>query len=112
MGDPRFGNPGGERDHRQRGAVDDGLSPTSGGDGPESPGGAGREVRRAPVPRGVKTQIHPEGCHDDSVPASDTARDNINRFTMPKDARDLMLATVMAISVLTSLWLWSKLHDA
>jgi C4-dicarboxylate transporter len=49
---------------------------------------------------------------DDSVKASESAHININRFTFSKDARDLILATVTAISVLTSLWLWSKLHDA
>jgi hypothetical protein len=56
--------------------------------------------------------IHPEDCTDESVQASESAHVNINRFTFSKDARDLILATVTAISVLTSLWLWSKLHDA
>lgn len=58
------------------------------------------------------TQIHPERCSDDSVTASESAHVNINRFTLSKDARDYILASVTAISVLTSLWLWSKLHDA
>jgi hypothetical protein len=56
--------------------------------------------------------LHPERCNDESVQASESAHVNINRFTFSKDARDLILATVTAISVLTSLWLWSKLHDA
>ncbi len=56
--------------------------------------------------------MHPERCSDDSVQASESAHVNINRFTFSKDARDLILAIVTAISVLTSLWLWSKLHDA
>ena len=56
------------------------------------------------------TQIHPEHC--DSLQVEAGANVNVNRFTLPKDARDLILATVTALSVLTSLWLWSKLHDA
>lgn len=57
------------------------------------------------------TQIHPERCHDDSV-THNTAPVQITRFTLPKDARDLIVATVCALSVLTNIWLWSKLHDA
>ncbi len=49
---------------------------------------------------------------DQSTHACDNAHISINRFTLPKDARDLILATVTALSVMTSLWLWSKLHDA
>jgi C4-dicarboxylate transporter len=58
------------------------------------------------------TQLHPENCSDDSVQASNQAHVNINRFTLPKQSRELILATITAFSVLTSLWLWSKLHDA
>jgi hypothetical protein len=58
------------------------------------------------------TQIHPDHCSDDSVHAEAHANVNVNRFTFSKDARDLILATVTALSVMTSLWLWSKLHDA
>ena len=52
--------------------------------------------------KSVGAQIH----------AAEHANVNVNRFVFSKDVRDLILATVTAISVLTSLWLWSKLHDA
>jgi hypothetical protein len=56
--------------------------------------------------------LHPEYCTDDSVQASESAHVNINRFTLPKQSRELFLGTVTALSIMTSLWLWSKLHDA
>lgn len=37
---------------------------------------------------------------------------NVNKFTLPKDPREIMVAVVMAASIITSLVLWSKLHDA
>ena len=37
---------------------------------------------------------------------------NVNKFTLPKDAREIIVSVVMAIAVITSLVLWSKLHDA
>lgn len=57
------------------------------------------------------TQIHPEHCSDESV-TGNTAPVQITRFTLPKDARELIIAVVIALSLLTNLWLWSKLHDA
>ena len=49
---------------------------------------------------------------DDSITAHENSHVNVNRFTLPKDARDLILATITALSIITSLWLWGKLHDA
>lgn len=37
---------------------------------------------------------------------------NVNRFTLPKDPRELIIAIILAMSVLTNLYLWSKVHDA
>jgi hypothetical protein len=49
---------------------------------------------------------------DDSMHVEANANVNVNRFTLAKDARDLILSTVTALSMLTSVYLWSKLHDA
>lgn len=37
---------------------------------------------------------------------------NVNRFTLPKDARDLIVATVMAACLITIVILGALLHDA
>lgn len=50
-------------------------------------------------------------CSDDSVHGN-SAPVQITRFSLPKDAREILISVVMAASVLTSLVLWSKLHDA
>jgi hypothetical protein len=50
-------------------------------------------------------------CSDDSVHGN-SAPVQITRLHLPKDVRELLISTVAAISVLTSLYLWSKLHDA
>jgi len=56
--------------------------------------------------------MHNERSADETITAHENALVNVNRFTLPKDARDLILAVMTALSVMTSLWLWSKLHDA
>jgi len=56
--------------------------------------------------------IHPEHSNNEQVTAHPGANVNVNRFTFSKDARDLIIAVVVAASLLTNLWLWSKLHDA
>lgn len=48
---------------------------------------------------------------DDSVHGNH-APVQITRFSLPKDAREIIVSVVMAVAVLTSLVLWSKLHDA
>lgn len=56
--------------------------------------------------------IRNENSPDESIEAHPGAHVSVNRFTLPKDARDLIVATVTALSLLTNLWLWGKLHDA
>ena len=56
--------------------------------------------------------MHAEQSPDESITAHQSANVASVRFTLPKDTRDLILAVILAFSVLTNLWLWSKLHDA
>lgn len=56
--------------------------------------------------------LHNEHSADETVTAHEGANVNVTRFTLPKDARDLILAVMTALSIMTSLWLWSKLRDA
>jgi hypothetical protein len=49
---------------------------------------------------------------DERVTGSDNAHININRLTLPKDARDIIVATVMAAAILTIVILAFLLHDA
>jgi hypothetical protein len=58
------------------------------------------------------TQIHPERCSDDSVNVASHANVNVNRFTLPKDARDLILAIVMSASLIALVIVSYLLHDA
>lgn len=55
---------------------------------------------------------HNEHSGNEGITAGQGAHVNVNRFTLPKDARDLIIATILAFSVLTNIWLWVKLHDA
>lgn len=57
------------------------------------------------------TPMHAEQSPDESV-HSNTAPVQITRFTLPKDARELILAVVMAASLLAILILSYLLHDA
>lgn len=56
--------------------------------------------------------MHAEQSPDESISAAAGSHVNVNRFTLPKDARELIVAVILAFSVLTNLWLWGKLHDA
>jgi len=58
------------------------------------------------------TQLHPVRCTDDSITAHQNSHVSSFRLTIPKDARELIISVILALSVLTNLWLWSKLHDA
>lgn len=49
---------------------------------------------------------------NESVTAHPNSNVNVNRFTLPKDARELIVAIILAISVMTNLWMWQKIHDA
>jgi len=48
----------------------------------------------------------------DPIDARGGGNVNVNRFTLPKDPRELIIAVILAISLLTNLWLWQKIHDA
>jgi hypothetical protein len=56
--------------------------------------------------------VNSKQCSDESITAHESAHVQSMRVTLPKEARELVIAVAMAISVITSLWLWSKLHDA
>lgn len=56
--------------------------------------------------------IHPENSNNDNVNAAEGANVNVTRFTLPKDARDLILATVMSTAVITIVILGFLLQDA
>lgn len=60
----------------------------------------------------MKNVLNPDHCTDDSVTAHPGSNVNVNRFTLPKDARELIVAVILSLSLLTNLWLWGKLHDA
>lgn len=49
---------------------------------------------------------------DESVHVGARANVNVNRFTLPKDARDLIVATVMAASLIALVIESYLLHDA
>lgn len=53
----------------------------------------------------------PTNSRDESI-TSNTAPVQSVRFTLPKDPRELIIAVILAASVLTNLYLWSKVHDA
>lgn len=54
---------------------------------------------------------HVEGSPDESV-SGNTAPVQIVRFSLPKETRELLIAVILAASILTNWLLWSKLHDA
>jgi hypothetical protein len=48
----------------------------------------------------------------ESMHVEANANVNVNRFTLPKDARDLIVATVTAASLLLNVWLINKAFNA
>jgi len=67
----------------------------------------GTESQRVKAPT-----VNSRECPDESITAHEHSHVQNMRVTLPKEARELMVSVAMAISVITSLWLWSKLHDA
>ncbi len=55
---------------------------------------------------------HLENSPDESVTAHPGSHVNVNKFTLPKDAREIIVSTIAAAAAITCLVLWSKLHDA
>lgn len=58
------------------------------------------------------TPMHAEHSPNESVHGAPHGNVNVNRFTFSKDARDLIVATVMALSIITIVILGYLLHDA
>lgn len=56
--------------------------------------------------------LHNEHSADETITAHENSHVNVNRFTLPKDARELIVAVILSLSLLTNLLLWGKLHDA
>lgn len=48
---------------------------------------------------------------DESVKGSENAHININRFTLPKDPRELIVALILSVSILVNVALWFALRD-
>ena len=48
------------------------------------------------------SQIHPEYSPDESIRAEPHSHVNVNRFTLPKDTRELIVATLLALSILVN----------
>src|SRR6185503_1885020 len=73
-------------------------------------GESGGEDRRTEVPRPVRmgstTSSPDESVKDNTAPVQ------IVRLSLPKETRELIIAIVMAASVITNFVLWGKLHDA
>jgi len=55
---------------------------------------------------------HIEGSPDERQHAERAGQNTSVRLTLPVSARELVVAIICAVSILTSLALWSKLHDA
>lgn len=53
-----------------------------------------------------------QDSQSESMHVESHANVNVNRFTLPKDARELIVAIILSLSVLTNLYLWGKVHDA
>lgn len=60
----------------------------------------------------MTTQIHPENSPNEGVHAEAGSHVNVNRFSLPQGSRDLIIAVVMAASLLTILIESYLLHDA
>jgi hypothetical protein len=48
------------------------------------------------------TVLHPDHCSDDSMHVAENANVNVNRFTLPKDPREIMVAVVLALSIMVN----------
>ena len=53
-----------------------------------------------------------EQCTDETMHVASHANVNVNRFTLPKDPRELMIAVVVAASMLVNIWLFNKAFSA
>ncbi len=52
----------------------------------------------------MTTQEHLENSPDESVNVSAHANVNVNRFTLPKDPREIIVAAILSLSIMVNLW--------
>lgn len=57
------------------------------------------------------TIMHNEESPNESINGN-SAPVQVVRFQLPKETRDLIIAAILALSVLTNWLLWTKYHDA
>jgi hypothetical protein len=50
--------------------------------------------------------------NDESVHVEANANVNVNRFTLPKDPREIMVAVVLALSIFVNVWCLNVIHEA
>lgn len=50
------------------------------------------------------TQVHPEHSPDESVHGAPHGNVNVNRVTVSKDTKMLILGTLLALSIVVNLW--------
>lgn len=55
-------------------------------------------------------QVHPEHSPNESMHVESHANVNVNRFTLPKDPRELVTATLLALSILVNVALFLQLR--
>jgi hypothetical protein len=57
------------------------------------------------------TTLHPEHSQNDSMHVEANANVNVNRFTLPKDPREIIVAVVLALSIMVNLWCGWVIRD-
>lgn len=55
-------------------------------------------------------QVHPEHSPDESVHVAEHANVNVNRFTLPKDPRELIIAVLLSLSIMVNIVLLIQYH--
>lgn len=56
------------------------------------------------------TTLHPEHSQNDSLHVEANANVNVNRFTLPKDPREIMVAVILALSILVNIAMYVQLR--
>lgn len=60
----------------------------------------------------MAVSVHPEHSHNDGVHAAAHANVNVNRFVLPKDPREILVALILALSLLVNVWCMNIIHEA
>lgn len=55
--------------------------------------------------------VHPEHCSDDSLTAHENAHVQSVRFTLPKDPWQLIVAIILALSIVMNVMAYFKMRD-